>query len=57
VSADDNVVGGEIKTPISFMISGVSEENTYARPRCQFVSGFGGEIGIAGATKHELVLI
>jgi hypothetical protein len=28
VLGDDNVVGGEIMTPIAFVISGVSEENT-----------------------------
>jgi hypothetical protein len=28
VSRDDDVVGGEIKTPITFVVNGVSEENT-----------------------------
>jgi transketolase N-terminal domain/subunit len=57
VSGDDNVVGGEIKTPITFVVSGVSEENTSGGPGCQFVSGFDGEIRIAGTTKHAQVLI
>jgi hypothetical protein len=57
VSGDDNVVGGEIKTPITFVVSGVSEENTSGGPRCQFVSGFGGEIRIAGTTEHAQLLI
>jgi hypothetical protein len=57
VSGDDNVVGGEIKTPITFMVSGVSEENTSGGPGCQFVSGFGGEIRVAGTTEHAQVLI
>jgi hypothetical protein len=52
VSGDDNVVGGEIKTPINFVVSGVSEENTSGGPGCQFMSGFAGEIRIAGTTKH-----
>jgi hypothetical protein len=49
---DDDVVGGEIKTLITFVISGVSEENTSGEPRCQFMSGFGREIGIAGTTEQ-----
>jgi hypothetical protein len=57
VLGDDNVVGGEIKASVTFMVSGVSEENTSGRPRCQFVSSFGGEIGIASTTKHVQVLI
>jgi hypothetical protein len=57
VSEDEDVVVGMIKTPIAFMISGVSEENTSSGPRCQFVSGFGGDIGIASATKHVQVVI
>jgi hypothetical protein len=56
VSRDDDVVG-EIKTSIAFVVSGVSEENTSGGPRCQFVSGFGGEIRIASTTEHTQVLI
>jgi hypothetical protein len=55
VSGDNDVVCGEIKTPISFVINRVSEENTSGGPGCQFVRGFGLEIGIAGATKHAQV--
>jgi hypothetical protein len=57
VPRDDDVVGGEIETPVAFVIGGVSEENTSSGLGCQFVSGFGGEIGIAGATEHTQVLI
>jgi hypothetical protein len=52
VSGDNNVVGGEIKIPISFVICRVSKENTSSGLGCQFMSGFGGEIGIVGATEH-----
>jgi hypothetical protein len=52
VSRDDDVVGGEIKTLVTFVVSGVSEENTFGGLRCQFVSGFDREIRIAGTTKH-----
>jgi hypothetical protein len=57
MAGDDNVVGGEIKTLIAFVISGVSEENTSSEPGCQFMSDFGREIGIAGTTEHVQVLI
>jgi dihydrofolate reductase len=54
---DDDFVGGEIKTPVTFVVSSVSKENTSGRPRCQFVGGFDGEIRIAGTTEHVQVLI
>jgi hypothetical protein len=57
VSGDDDVVGGEMETAVSFVVRGVSEENTCGGPGCQFVSGFSREIRIAGATKHAQVLI
>jgi hypothetical protein len=57
VLRDDDVGGGEIKTTITFMVSGVSEENTFGGPRCQFVGGFGKEIRIAGTTEYTQVLI
>jgi hypothetical protein len=57
VLRDDDIIGGEIKTPITFVVSGVSEENTFGGPRCQFMGGFGGEIKIAGSTEHVQVLI
>jgi hypothetical protein len=57
VSRDDDVVDGEIKIPVTFVISGVSEENTSGGPRCQFVGGFGGEIRIEGTTEYVQVLI
>jgi hypothetical protein len=57
VSRDDDVVGGEITTPVTFVISGVSEKNTFGGTRCRFVSGFDREIRITGTTEHEQVLI
>jgi hypothetical protein len=57
VSRDDNVIDGEIKTPVAFVISGVSEENTSGGPGCQFMSDFDGEIEIAGATEHTQLLM
>jgi dihydrofolate reductase len=57
VLRDKDVIGGEIKTPVTFVVSGVSEENASSGPRCQFVDDFDGEIRIAGTTEHAQVLI
>jgi hypothetical protein len=34
VLRDDDVGGHEIKTLVTFVVSGVSEENTFGEPRC-----------------------
>jgi hypothetical protein len=57
VLGDDDVIGGKIETPVTFVVSGVSEKNTSSGPGCLFVSGFDGEIRIAGTTEHAQVLI
>jgi hypothetical protein len=58
MSGDDDVVGGEIETPITFVISGVSEEDTTSGLRGgQFVGSLRGEVGIANTVEHVQVLI
>jgi hypothetical protein len=57
MSEDDDVIGGEIETPIAFVISGLSEEGTSGGPGCQFIRCLGRKVGISGATKHLQVLI
>jgi hypothetical protein len=57
VLGDNDVASGEIETLVAFVIDGISEENTTDGSGGQFVSDFGGEIRIAGATKHAQVLI
>jgi hypothetical protein len=57
VSGDDNVVVGEIKTLITFVVSGVSEENISDGLGCQSVSDFGREIRVADTIEHVQVLI
>jgi hypothetical protein len=47
MSRDDGVVGREIKALITFVINGVSEENTMSGPGGQFVGSLGREVGIA----------
>jgi hypothetical protein len=57
MSGDDNVIGGEIKTPIAFVIGRVSEDGTSGERGYQFMRCFYREVGIAGATEHPQVLI
>jgi hypothetical protein len=57
VSRDDDVISGDIKTPVTFVVSRVSEENTSSGPRYQFVSSCGGEIRIANTSVHAQVHI
>jgi hypothetical protein len=57
MSGDDDVIGGKIETPIAFVIGRVSKEDTSGGPGCQFMRCLGGEVRIAGATKHSQVLI
>jgi hypothetical protein len=57
MSGDDDVIGGEIETPIAFVIGRVFEEGTSGGLGCQFMRFLDGEVGIVGATKHLQVLI
>jgi hypothetical protein len=57
MSRDDDVVGGEIETPIALVIGGVSEEYTTNGPKGQFVSSLCEEVGIANTAKNEQVLV
>jgi hypothetical protein len=57
MSGDDEVVGGEIETPITFVINEVSEEDTTSGPGSQFVGSLSGEVGIVNTAKHTQVLI
>jgi hypothetical protein len=52
MQGDDGVIGGEIETPIAFMISRVSEEDTSSGSGCQFMRCMDREVGIAGTTEH-----
>jgi hypothetical protein len=49
---DDVIIGGEIETPVAFVIGRVSEEGTSGGPGCQFMRCLGREIGIAGTAEH-----
>jgi hypothetical protein len=57
MSRDDDVVGGEIETSITFVMSGVSDEDKTSRPWGQFVDILCGEVVIANTTEYVQVLI
>jgi hypothetical protein len=57
MSGDEDAVGREIEMPITFLISGVSEEDTMSGPAGQFVGNLCREVGIANTTKQSQVLI
>jgi hypothetical protein len=57
MSGDDDAVGGEIEAPITFVISGVSEEDTSSVLGGQFVGSLCREVGIANTTEYAQVLI
>jgi hypothetical protein len=57
MSGDDDVIGGEIKTLMVFVIGRVFEEDTSGGPGCQFMRCLGGEVVIAGAIEHSQMLI
>ena len=54
---DDQSVGGEIKAAVSFMMSGITQENTQGRPRGKFMCGSGGQVRITLATKDAQMVI
>jgi hypothetical protein len=57
MSRDDDVVGGEIDTPITFAISRVYEEDTTSGPGGgQFVGILYREVGIENTAKQTQVL-
>jgi hypothetical protein len=57
MSRDDDVISGEIDTPIAFVIDRVSEEGTSGESESQFMRCLCEEVEIAGATEHPQVLI
>jgi hypothetical protein len=57
MSGDDDAIGGEIETPIAFVIGRVSKKGTSGGSGCQFMRCLSREVGIAGATEHPQVLI
>jgi hypothetical protein len=56
MSGDDDVVGGEIEIPITFVIIGVSEEDTMSGPNGQFVGSLCEEVGMINTAEHAQVL-
>lgn len=52
VTRDDELVGREIKTPITFMRERIFEKGARSGSRIQIVRGGGCEIGVAKAPKN-----
>lgn len=48
---DDDLVGGEVKTPKPFVIFGITEEDALGGPWCEFVRDGGGKVWVAPAAE------
>lgn len=57
MTGDDDTVGSQVKTPISLVMSRVSQEDTESRTRGEFVRSGGGKVRVTLATKHPRVII
>jgi hypothetical protein len=57
MTGNNDVVGGDIETPIAFVISRVSNDFTMSGPGDQFVGSLCGEVGIVNTTEHMQVVI
>ena len=57
MTRDDDTVGGEVETPVAFVIGGVADEDTQSGAWGKFVGGGGSEVGIAGAPKNSKFMV
>ena len=57
MTRDDDPIARAIKTPVPFMMRGVSEKHTEGRPRGKLMRCGGGCVGIARATKNAEVVV
>lgn len=57
MTGDGDSIGGKIKTPISFVVERITEENTKGGARGELISSSGGEIGVAFAPKDTEVRV
>lgn len=47
----------EIKTSVSFMMSGIAPENTEGRPKGEFVGGCSRQVRITGGARNAEVIV
>ena len=57
MTGDDHSIRREIETMVSFMVSRVSQEDTWGGSRREFVGGCGRQVGITFATKDTEVVV
>jgi hypothetical protein len=53
----DDAVGGEVQTPIPFVVRGVAEEEAASGARRKLVRGGSGSVRVAGTTEHTQVVV
>ena len=54
---NNDSIGREVKAALSFMVSGVAQEDAQGGARGEFVGGCGRQVGITFATKDSKVTI
>jgi hypothetical protein len=57
VPRDDDSIGGEIKAAVSFVMSGITEEDALDRSRSEFMRSGGGHIWVTLAAKDSQTII
>jgi hypothetical protein len=57
VPGDDDSIGGEIKAAVSFVMSGIAEEDAQNRSRSEFMRSGGGHIWVTLVAKDSQMII
>jgi hypothetical protein len=57
VTRDDDVVGGEVQTPIPLVVRGVAEKEAASGARRKLVRGGSRSVRVAGTAEHTEVVI
>jgi hypothetical protein len=57
VARDDDSIGGEIKAAVSFVMSGIVEEDTQDEPRSEFMRSGGRHIWVTLVAKDSQMII
>jgi len=57
VSRDENLISGEIQTPITFVVGGISKEHTKGGARRELVGSSSREVRVVGASEDPMVIV
>ena len=57
MTRDDQSIGREVKAVVSFMVSGITQEDAESRARGEFVGNCGRQVGITFAAEDMKVII